>query len=203
MKTSFKYFTLTAIAMLLCSCNKEITFDTFESQVQISAKITPCIVTRVTDDGTAFSDGDAIKVQNLNREKKNIATYTYSSSTGKWSTTDELYWNGETENTFNAWYPANAAYTSFTIPSDQTTGIAAADWMTATVSTKKEDGNVELSFNHNLAKVTMTIEAWSNRYEANEKVVNSLELKSLSSTVSNNGTLSGDNNEAWIKAYVS
>ena len=169
MKTSFKYFALAAIAILLCSCNKEITPDTIESQVQISAKITPCIVTRVTDDGTAFSDGDAIKVQNVDRESRNLATYTYSSSTGKWSTPDELFWNGESENTFNAWYPADAEYSSFIIPSDQTAGIAFADWMTATTSAKQADGNVELSFSHNLAKVTVVIEKWSNEYAANEK----------------------------------
>lgn len=203
MKTSFKYFALAAIAILLCSCNKEITPDTIESQVQISAKITPCIVTRVTDDGTAFSDGDAIKVQNVDRESRNLATYTYSSSTGKWSTPDELFWNGESENTFNAWYPADAEYSSFIIPSDQTAGIAVADWMTATTSAKQADGNVELSFSHNLAKVTVVIEKWSNEYAANEKVVNSLELNSLSSTMSNDGSLSGDNIAKWIKTYVS
>lgn len=203
MKTSFKYCALATIAILLYSCNKEITPDTIESQVQISAKITPRIVTRVTDDGTAFSNGDAIKVQNLDRESKNLATYTYSSSTGTWSTSDELYWDGESENTFNAWYPVDADYSSFTIPSDQTTGTAAADWMTATTSAKKADGKVELSFNHNLAKVTVVIEKWSNEYTTNEKVVNSLELKSLSSTISNDGNLSGDNVAKWIKTSVS
>lgn len=201
MTTYFKYFAVATFAMLLCSCDKEMTLDTVESQVQISANITPCVVTRVTDDGTAFSNGDAIKVQNINRESKNLATYTYSESTGKWSTTDELYWDGEAANTFNAWYPATAQYGSFTVPSDQSAGIAAADWMTATASAKKADGNVQLSFNHNLAKVTVLIESWSNEYAANEKVINSLELNSLSSVISYNGTVSGDNAAKWVKTY--
>ena len=203
MRTYFKYIAIATFAVLLCSCNKEISPDAVESQVQIAAKIAPCLVTRVTDDGTAFSDGDAIKVQNTDRESKNLATYTYTASTGKWNTSDELYWDGESENTFNAWYPTTAQYSSFTIPSDQSAGITSADWMTATASAKKADGNVELAFNHNLAKVTVTIESWSNEYAANEKVVNSLELNSLSSTMSNDGSLSGDNVAKWIKTAVS
>lgn len=121
MKTSYKYLAI-ALATLLCSCNKELAPDTIESQVQISAQIIPTVVTRVTDDGTAFTNGDAIKVQNMNRENKNLATYIYTAATGKWSTTDELYWDGESANTFNAWYPATAAYASFSIPSDQSEG---------------------------------------------------------------------------------
>ena len=201
MKTSYKYLAI-AFATLLCSCNEGITPDVIESQVQISANITPRVLTRVTEDGKSFTDGDAIKVQNMDRENKNLATYTYSESTGKWDTTDELYWDGETANTFNAWYPATAAYGSFTIPVDQTSGTTAADWMTATTSAKKADGTVKLSFNHNLAKVTVTIDSWSNEYSANEKVANALELNSLSSVMSYDGTLSGDNAAKWVKANV-
>lgn len=202
MKTSYKYLAI-ALATLLCSCNKELAPDTIESQVQISAQIIPTVVTRVTDDGTAFTNGDAIKVQNMNRENKNLATYIYTAATGKWSTADELYWDGVGANTFNAWYPATSSYGSFTIPADQTTGTAGADWMTASASAKKDDGIVQLSFNHNLAKVTVVIDSWSNEYAANEKVVNSLELRSLSGVISYNGTLSGDNTAKWIKTYTS
>ena len=201
MKTSYKYLAI-AFATLLCSCNEGITPDVIESQVQISANITPCVLTRVTDDGTSFTNGDVIKVQNMDRDNKNLATYTYSESTGKWATTDELYWDGAAANTFNAWYPASAAYGSFTIPADQTSGIADADWMTATASAKKTDGIVNLSFTHNLAKVTVTIDSWSNEYSANEKVANALELNSLSSVMSYDGTLSGDKTAKWVKSYV-
>lgn len=201
MKTSYTYLAI-AFATLLCSCNEGITPDVIESQVQISANITPCVLTRVTEDGKSFTNGDAIKVQNMDRENKNLATYTYSESTGKWGTSDELYWNGEDANTFNAWYPTSAAYGSFTIPADQTSGIADSDWMTATASAKKGDGTVNLSFNHNLTKVTVTIESWGNEYSANEKIANALELNSLSSVISYDGTLSGDNTAKWVKAYV-
>ena len=201
MKASYKYIAL-ALAALLCSCNEEITPDVNESQVQISANITPCVLTRVTEDGKSFTDGDVIKVQNTDRENKNLATYTYSESTGKWSASEDLYWEGTSSNIFHAWHPSTAAYGSFTIPADQTSGTAEADWMTATASAKKADGAVNLSFNHNLAKVTVTIDSWSNEYAENEKVANSLELNSLSGEMFNDGTLSGDNTAKWVKAFV-
>lgn len=201
MKTSYKYLAIIFVT-LLCSCDKEVMPDFVESQVEISANITPCVLTRVTDDGTAFTDGDNIRVQNMNRAKKNLATYSYSESTGKWSTSDALYWGVQPTNTFNAWYPATSAYNSFTIPTDQTAGTATADWMTATTTANRADGVVNLYFNHNLAKVTITIDKWENEYLENERVISLLELSSLSWVMSYDSTLSGDNQAKWVKTYT-
>lgn len=196
MKTSYKYIAI-AFATILCSCNEEVTPDMVESQVEISANIIPSVQSRVSEDGKYFTDGDAIKVQNVNRTKKNLATYTYSESTGKWSTTDELYWGVQPTNTFNAWYPTTAAHDSFTIPTDQSSAdaLAAADWMTAT-TTANRNSTVALSFKHNLAKVTVTIKEWSNEYLENEKVINSLELNSLS------GKMPANNTATWVNTNV-
>ena len=201
MKTSYKYLAIIFVT-LLCSCDKEVMPDFVESQVEISANITPCVLTRVTDDGIAFTDGDKIRVQNMNRAEKNLATYAYSESTSKWNTSDALYWGVQPTNTFNAWYPATSAYNSFTIPTDQTAGTATADWMTATTSANRANGAVNLSFNHNLAKVTITIDKWNNEYLENERVISLLELSSLSGVMSYNSTLSGDNQAKWVKTYT-
>lgn len=201
MKTSYIYLAI-AFAALLCSCDKEVMPDFVESQVEISANITPCVLTRVTDDGIAFTDGDKIKVQNMNRTDKNLATYVYSESTSKWNTSDALYWGVQPTNTFNAWYPATSAYNSFTIPTDQTAGTATADWMTATTSANRANGAVNLSFNHNLAKVTITIDEWNNEYLESERVISLLELSSLSGVMSYDSTLSGDNQAKWVKTYT-
>ena len=201
MKTSYKYLAIIFVT-LLCSCDKEVMPDFVESQVEISANITPCVLTRITDDGIAFTDGDNIRVQNMNRAEKNLATYTYSESTGKWNTSDALYWGVQPTNTFNAWYPATSAYNSFTIPTDQTAGTATADWMTATTSANRANGAVNLSFNHNLAKVTITIDEWNNEYLERERVISLLELSSLSGVMSYNSTLSGDNQAKWVKTYT-
>lgn len=201
MKTSYKYLAIIFVT-LLCSCDKEVMPDFVESQVEISANITPCVLTRVTDDGTAFTDGDNIRVQNMNRAEKNLATYAYSESTSKWNTSDALYWGVQPTNTFNAWYPATSAYNSFTIPTDQTAGTATADWMTATTSANRANGAVNLSFNHNLAKVTITIDEWNNEYLESERVISLLELSSLSGVMSYDSTLSGDNQAKWVKTYT-
>ena len=201
MKTSYKYLAIIFVT-LLCSCDKEVMPDFVESQVEISANITPCVLTRVTDDGLSFTDGDNIKVQNMNRAEKNLATYAYSESTSKWNTSDALYWGVQPTNTFNAWYPATSAYNSFTIPTDQTAGTATADWMTATTTANRANGAVNLSFNHNLAKVTITIDEWNNEYLESERVISLLELSSLSGVMSYNSTLSGDNQAKWVKTYT-
>ena len=201
MKTSYKYLAIIFVT-LLCSCDKEVMPDFVESQVEISANITPCVLTRVTDDGIAFTDGDKIRVQNMNRAEKNLATYAYSESTSKWNTSDALYWGVQPTNTFNAWYPATSAYNLFTIPTDQTAGTATADWMTATTSANRANGAVNLSFNHNLAKVTITIDEWNNEYLESERVISLLELSSLSGVMSYDSTLSGDNQAKWVKTYT-
>ena len=201
MKTSYKYLAIIFVT-LLCSCDKDVMPDFVESQVEISANITPCVLTRVTDDGIAFTDGDNIRVQNMNRAEKNLATYAYSESTSKWNTSDALYWGVQPTNTFNAWYPATSAYNSFTIPADQTAGTAKADWMTATTSANRANGAVNLSFNHNLAKVTITIDEWNNEYLESERVISLLELSSLSGVMSYDSTLSGDNQAKWVKTYT-
>ena len=200
MKTSYKYLAI-AFATILCSCNEEVTPDIIESQVQISANITPCVLTRVNDEGTAFTNGDQIKVQNVDRETKNLATYTYSNDV--WTTYDELYWGVQSENKFNAWYPATAAYDSFTIPVNQSTAVnlASADWMTAT-TTASRNRTVALSFSHNLAKVTVTIKEWNNEYLENEKVIKSLKLNSLSSVMTNGTPISGDGKSQWVETNV-
>ena len=136
------------------------------------------------------------------RAEKNLATYTYSKSTDKWNTSDALYWGVQPTNTFTAWYPATSAYNSFTNPTDQTAGTATADWMTATTTANRANGAVNLSFNHNLAKVTITIEKWENEYLVNERVISSLELSSLSWVMSYDSTLSGDNQAKWVKTYT-
>lgn len=201
MKSYFRYILFTALMLNLSACNKDITPQTIDESVKVSAKITPSIITRVTEDGTAFTDGDAIKVQNLNRISKNIATYTYSAASNKWQTDDELYWDGIYDNTFKAWYPATASHTSFNIPADQSTGTSNADWMTATTTTRRANGTVELSFNHLLSKIRVIIDSWSNEYTTDQQVINSLKLKSLSSSMSYEEELAGDMAAKWVESY--
>ena len=139
MKTYYKYIILAVVALTFAACmqKEDFTPRADGDAVKINATIGK-LQTRVAyeDDGTTnFINGDEICVQNILREFKNIATYTFDGST--WTTTDVLVWNGgTTESQFQAWYPATASFDKFTLPTLQNDNerLATADWMTASTS---------------------------------------------------------------------
>ena len=171
MKTSNKYIVLAAMALTFAACTQEDDFtpQTDGDAVKINATIGR-LQTRVAyeDDGaTNFINGDEICVQNILRETKNIATYTFDGST--WITTDALVWNGGTaESQFQAWYPATASFDEFTLPTDQNSReeLPAADWMTASTSAmvKPADKTINLAFEHKLAKITVQITEFATQF---------------------------------------
>ena len=118
---------------------------------------------------TSFANGAAIKVVNLMRTSKNEATYTTTDGTN-WTTTDAMVWNSSSKNIFQAWYPVAeySSYDAFTIPTDQgdATKLASADWMTASTGEIDKPGNgvLDLSFQHRLAKVTVTVSEFTSQY---------------------------------------
>ena len=77
-------------------------------------------------------------------------------------------WNGASKNEFEAWYPLTASYTTFTIPTDQSSEqlLGAADWMTASSGEidKPENQTLNLDFQHQLSKVTVTIADWNDEF---------------------------------------
>ena len=163
-------FLLSAFSFLV-SCDQEdiLSQETDADAVRVVASINK-LQTRVAyeDDGaTNFINGDEICVQNILRETKNIATYTFDGST--WITTDALVWNGGTaESQFQAWYPATASFDEFTLPTDQNSieELPAADWMTASTSAmvKPDDKTINLAFEHKLAKVTVQITDFTSQF---------------------------------------
>ena len=163
-------FLLSAFSFLV-SCEQEEFFsqETDSDAVKINATI-GAMQTRVAyeDDGaTNFINGDEICVQNILRETKNIATYTFDGTT--WTTTDALVWNGGTaESQFQAWYPATASFDKFTLPTDQNSieDLSVADWMTASTSVmvKPADKTINLAFEHKLAKVTVQITEFTSQF---------------------------------------
>ena len=170
-----KYITLAAMALTFAACTQEDDFtpQTDGDAVKINATIGR-LQTRVAyeDDGaTNFINGDKICVQNTLRDTKNIATYTFDGST--WTTTDAFVWNGSAKNQFKAWYPAaTASFDSFDLPTDQSAGIEAADWMTAETEemTKPGSGVLDLNFVHKLTKVTVTV-SFKSQYPAGNNYV--------------------------------
>ena len=171
MKIYNKYIVLAAMALTFAACTQEDDFtpQTDGDAVKINATIGR-LQTRVAyeDDGaTNFINGDQICVQNILRETKNIATYTFDGST--WITTNALVWNGGiAESQFLAWYPATASFDEFTLPTDQNSieELPAADWMTASTSAmvKPADKTINLAFEHKLAKITVQITDFTSQF---------------------------------------
>ena len=153
------------------SCDQEdfLSQETDADAVRVVASINK-LQTRVAyeDDGaTNFINGDEICVQNILRETKNIANYTFDGTT--WTTTDALVWNGGTaESQFQAWYPATASFDKFTLPTDQNSieELPAADWMTASTSAmvKPADKTINLAFEHKLAKITVQVTEFTSQF---------------------------------------
>ena len=171
MKIYNKYIVLAAMALTFAACTQEDDFtpQTDNDAVKINATIGK-LQTRVAyeDDGaTNFINGDEICVQNILRETKNIATYTFDGTT--WITTDTLVWNGGSAmNQFQAWYPATASFDEFTLPTDQNSieELPAADWMTASTSAmvKPADKTINLAFEHKLAKITVEVTEFTSQF---------------------------------------
>ena len=203
MRSYIKYITFLSLSIGLFSCTEELLepAENTSDQVAIDVSIALELITRVSDDGSAFTDADIITVQNMNRSDRNIASYTYSS--GNWTTQDELYWEGNSNNTFHAWYPSTASYDSFTIPVNQSTDIYAADWMTASSTAKRSEGVVNLSFAHNLTKVTVNVTGWSDEFTESERRLTNAQLLSPSSVVTNgqNGR-TGNGITSWIRSEL-
>ena len=159
---------------------------------------------------TIFGVGSQIRVENKLRTSKNSATYTLTEE--GWKTTDAFVWNGASKNEFEAWYPFNASYTEFTIPTDQSSDqlLGAADWMTANSGKidKPENHTLDLYFRHQLSKVTVTIAEWNSEFDGSEKIIDDLKIYSkgtaLTATYSDSGaTITATDGETGITPLVS
>ncbi len=183
MKT-FKYIALAALTISFAACTQDEDFIPRGDgdAVKITASI-GALQTRVSYDAernTTFDEGDQIKVENKLRTSKNVATYTLTDE--DWNTADAFVWNGASKNEFEAWYPLTASYTTFTIPTDQSSEqlLGAADWMTASSGKidKPENHKLNLNFHHQLSKVTVNIAKWNSEFDSSEKVIENLKIYS-------------------------
>ena len=211
---AFRYIALAALTCSLAACEQE----DFTPSVQGDAdavKITATIgklQTRVSYDerNTTFDEGDQIKVENKLRTSKNVATYTLTDE--DWNTADPFVWNGASKNEFEAWYPLTASYTTFTIPTDQSSEqlLGAADWMTASSGEidKPENQTLELYFLHRLSKVTVTIAEWNDEFGGTTQTISSPKIYSkgtaLTATYDDSGvTITATGGDTGIDPLVS
>ena len=207
-------FLLSAFCFLLfVSCSQEefLPQETDSDAVKISATIGK-LQTRVSYDerNTTFDENDQIKVVNKLRTSKNVATYTLTDE--EWNTADPFVWNGASKNEFEAWYPLTASYTTFTIPTDQSSEqlLGAADWMTASSGEidKPENQTLNLDFQHQLSKVTVTIADWNDEFGGTAQEVSTPKIYSkgtaLTATYDDSGvTITATDGETGITPLVS
>lgn len=179
-----KYIPAAAIAIVLAGCQSED--DLMSSDyandpmaVHIRAGI-DALQTRVntTGDGDAWEDGDLISVTNTSAGAvtgKDKAVYKYNGSSWEPSGAEYIVWSDDAENEFEAYYPVvegkTDSYTQFELPTNQSSNtpgatnyIGRADYMTATKKQSKSDA-LNLTFNHHLAKVTVTISDYGDQYD--------------------------------------
>ena len=163
-----KIFAWMAAAMTLAACSTndiaDITANDADNVVNIAS------VTRSGETGntTAQQMTAPFHLVNVTQmakfDMKYEADYTFDNNT--YSVKGLVVWCNSYDNEFKAFSPLhtsanNASFTTFTIPTDQSTAdkLAAADWMTATTTEKKGDNNgaISLNFEHQLSNIVITI----------------------------------------------
>ena len=179
MKTYHKYIALAAMAISFAACEQEDFTPTVQGDpdaVKINATIGN-LQTRVayaSDGITTFEEADIIRVVNENRTGKNKSDALYQKTGDDWLPADEanyLVWDGTGDNVLYASYPASSSYTEFEIPTDQSTGITSADWMTDVYEGARSDGEAHFAFEHRLAMVTVKITQWNSEFNDRDKTV--------------------------------
>ena len=157
------------LPLFFTSCNNDdanvTTVPQQEQTVTISAGIT-----RAEGQTTEGFSYDIIKVTNVTRQGKGLpssqAVFTLDTSgtTATWTMSEgTLLWCAGMENTFQAVYPATADYSSFTVPTDQSTEekLNSADWMTgeakATLNNLTNASPLNINLTRKMAMVVVEV----------------------------------------------
>ena len=146
-----KGFALAALLPIFFACSSE---DDSPVQGGEPQEVQVSINTRATADGDEWTwqNGDVINLYVTGYGNTSPMTTTLTYTNGAWTT-----FNATLPATVEACYPETATLTSFTIPENQSAGIAAADYMTTASSQQLNGTNLSLTLEHRLCKVIVTI----------------------------------------------
>ena len=152
--------------------------------------------------GSAFANNDKILITNVTRKNAglicNSAVFTCNGSS--WTSEGTLLWSAGEENTFQAVYPSTASYSSFIVPSDQSTeeNFKSADWMTCekkvTLNNLTDASPLNLEFKRKMAMVVVQITG-----EIDVTTLSSLKVESPSPD--NNNNITFETQDHKITAY--
>ena len=182
-----KIYAWMAVAMTLAACSTndiaDITANDADNVVNIAS------VTRSGETGNTTAQQmtapfHLINVTQMAKfDMKYEADYTFDNNT--YSVNGLVVWCNSYDNEFKAFSPLhtsanNASFTTFTIPTDQSTAdkLAAADWMTAYTHGKKEEGGITLKFDHKLSKLHFDVNA-----KADATAMGSSDFKVINSSI--------------------
>lgn len=178
MKT-YRYISLATLVLSLAACSQDEDFapQSDSDAVHINATIGTMQQSRIIHNGDEVSFGQSDNIRVINQTRKNAgkdkcdAEYVYRKNLDdkmEWfAHTNYVVWEGSGANTFYGVYPYTADYDKFTIPTDQSSTIYNADWMTATTTATKS-GSINLTFSHRLAMVTVKVIEMNNEFSDND-----------------------------------
>lgn len=207
------HFIIATILIMGCSGGNsssdseiEIPVETQDRSVLIEAAIQSGFTRINTEEGgNAWSDNDRITVKNTSSSAisgSDEATYIYQN--GCFVAGGTLLWV-DGSNSFEAWYPTEASFSSFILPTDQNslTLIRKADWMTAqpAIQQMPDDRKLLLAFEHQLSIITVAITDYKGPSYENlkDEIVSSPQF-TVASTLSVNATL--PNNATVVNGYI-
>ena len=167
-----KIFALMAAAMTFAACStNDITSDTRYDDDNV---VNVGTVTRASEGSTTSQFTGTFLLTNVT-QRENVgdnyeATYNYDSSNSTWTAQDnaKIMWYGSGVNEFQATYPCqtnsgnvqkNDDFNRFVIPGYQNENSdSIPDWMRATANVARNNGALNLNFEHMLSKVTVEID---------------------------------------------
>ena len=175
--------------MLLTNCNKddESTSPIRPSDaVNINFSVGGKQLTRSNPLGTTdaeqakFNAGDQIAVSVTAPAEQSAVTFQLGSN-GTWTETgaDFLRWKASAQ-TFKAVYPASAK-DGFVLPVDQSTNIAAADYMSVeTECTRPTNGtDITLTLKRQTARIIVNITSYGNQYASDKQNVSDVKINGI------------------------
>lgn len=178
-----------AMTALFNACNNDDSTPLNEETVPVSFTIggIDSRATTNTDYTTLFDNNDQIGISatNLTPAMNNVLyTVTVANSTTSIATTIGDYAYGAENAVFNAYYPYSENFNNtFSVQTDQTSGIGASDFLTATATGSKGNATVTLNFSHRLVLVEVNLTGVSN--------VSSVKLKNAKTEVTYTASTDG------------
>ena len=157
MKRTLSLYALCCLALLgmLTACSEDLSDNAVSSgnnRVSIASAMVGT-ATRAAADATAFQTNDQIS---LSTSANGNGAATYTLATDDWNSDTPLAWGNTFPVTYYAAYPATATYNNFTLPTDQSTGTADANYLTATAIAQQKEP-LTLAFKHRTAQIVIKI----------------------------------------------